>query len=153
MHDHVLITGGEDGFSSRSVQKYNEQGWIRDLPQMQQGRKHHGCGYYINDNNDLVRWTNVSPVLSLSFKVYLVSGGTYPEINNNVASTEVLVHGKSSWSYVGELPRSNYGLRGISFNNTVIMTGLVQTLAISLCNLWVIRGKKPPLEVNICLQC
>ena len=57
------------------------------------------------------------------------------DVSVDFASTEVLVHGESTWSYVGNLPLRTRGLSGVSVNNTVMMTGLGNTVLISLCNL------------------
>ena len=40
-----------------------------------------------------------------------------------MASTEILTHGDSKWTDVGPLPLALYGLRGVSINNKIIMTG------------------------------
>ena len=52
----------------------------------------------------------------------MVTGGSTG--GNNLMSTEVLVAGSSSSRQVGDLPTVPImGLRGISFNNNIIMTG------------------------------
>ena len=94
---------------------------MKHLPQMHQARGYHGCGQYINDNDDMARWSSIITVLLISLQVFLVTGGKTS--SGNIASTEVLVHGDSSWSYVGDLPVPTRGLRGVSVNNKVIMTG------------------------------
>ena len=55
-------------------------------------------------------------------EVYLVTGG-YNDYGNEEASTEILTEGSSSWTDVGPLPVPLWGLRGVSINNTIIMTG------------------------------
>ena len=45
------MTGGLH--TSNTVSVYNTAGWVEDLPDMQQGRYDHGCGHYINSNNDM----------------------------------------------------------------------------------------------------
>lgn len=43
--------------------------------------------------------------------------------NERTASTELLVHGDSSWSEAGPLPVAMTGLRVVSLNNQIISTG------------------------------
>ena len=43
----VVITGGR--YSLTTVTEYNEDGFIRYLPSLQQGRYQHGCSYYVNE--------------------------------------------------------------------------------------------------------
>ena len=59
----------------------------------------------------------------LHFQVYLVTGGA-----NNVgelSSTEILISGSKSWQRVGDLPGPANGIRGVTFNNKIIMMGRV----------------------------
>ena len=44
----VILTGGS--YTLTTVTEYNEAGWVRDLPDLLQGRYAHGCSYY--DNNE-----------------------------------------------------------------------------------------------------
>ena len=32
---------------------HDTAGWVEDLPNMQQGRFDHGCGHFINSNNEM----------------------------------------------------------------------------------------------------
>ena len=60
----------------------------------------------------------------MALKVYLVFGGfTSTTGSPPIASTELLLHGDSSWTQVGPLPHSLYGLKAVSLNNDVIATG------------------------------
>ena len=44
--------------------------------------------------------------------------------NTHLASTEILISGSDVWTQVGNLPTGPIlGLRGVSFNNKIIMTG------------------------------
>ena len=69
--DFVVITGGIDWGSRNQVSEYDVQGWVRDLPKLQQGRYGHGCGHYLNDNNDMV--TNIDNELLNYKKVILMT--------------------------------------------------------------------------------
>jgi len=46
-------TGGRRGRTT--VSQYNQAGWVRDLPDLLQGRYRHGCSYYDNDDGSQVR--------------------------------------------------------------------------------------------------
>ena len=52
--------------------------------------------------------------------MYLVTGGYN---GGDIISTEVMSASGSTWSYVGNLPRAAYGMRGISVNNQIFVTG------------------------------
>ena len=49
MGSSVLITGGVYNPKNR-VTEYNEDGWVKEFPQLLKERYYHGCSYY--DNND-----------------------------------------------------------------------------------------------------
>ena len=57
MGTSVILTGGwtSPGSTTR-VTQYNEAGWVRDLPPLQQGRYSHGCSYYDNNEGSQVRY-------------------------------------------------------------------------------------------------
>ena len=54
--DYVVITDGLGSgvFSSATVAAYNDYGDRTDLPSLEKGRGHHGCGHYIDDDGNLV---------------------------------------------------------------------------------------------------
>ena len=59
---------------------------------------------------------------SFAIQVFLVTGGfTYTD--GQLSSTEVLKDGDSAWNTVGNLPKAVEHIRGVSFNNRIIMTG------------------------------
>ena len=41
-------------YNPTRVSEYNEAGWVRDLPDLLQGRRNHGCTYYNNDDGTKV---------------------------------------------------------------------------------------------------
>ena len=45
-----------------------------------------------------------------------------------LSSTETLVEGSEAWTEVGELPVAIIGLRGVSLNNNIFMTGNIMLL-------------------------
>ena len=56
MGDHVIVTGGSyDSHVRAEVSVYNGQGWLEDYAGLNTGRKEHGCGHYINGDNNVVR--------------------------------------------------------------------------------------------------
>jgi len=88
------------------VSEYNQEGWVRVLPSLQQGRYGHGCSYFVSDDGT---------------KTLLVTGG-YSD-GTYFSSTELLHDGSSSWAYSGELPSPREKIRGTNINNKVLMTG------------------------------
>ena len=48
----VVITGGL--YTERIVIEYNEDGSFKELPQLNSGRREHGCGSYISDDRNIV---------------------------------------------------------------------------------------------------
>jgi len=105
LRDYVVITGG---YQSKAVYKYNDIGFVAALPSMNSNRAFHGCGYYYNNNDQLV---------------YLVTGGI---ISNGLKhdTTEISID-EGSWNVVpsGNLPRPAHAMRGISFDNKLFMIG------------------------------
>jgi len=85
---------------------YNMDGWVQDLPDLNQGRYKHGCGHYVDNDNNLV---------------YLVTGGWSGVID--LLSTEILRSGDSAWTDAGNLPSPMSALSGVSWQNKIIMTG------------------------------
>ena len=58
--------------------------------------------------------------------MYLVAGGKkWPD---HLSSTEILTEGFSRWKEVGPLPYGLQGLRGVSVNNRIFMTGNTKTI-------------------------
>ena len=53
LEDKVILTGGYE--SKHIVGVYNVDGWIEDLPQLQNQHYKHGCGHYVNNDNQIVR--------------------------------------------------------------------------------------------------
>ena len=62
MRDQVIVTGGwgsdaaNNGVSDQAA-VYNEQGWVKDLPSLNTARMDHGCGHFVNTDNQQV-WVN-----------------------------------------------------------------------------------------------
>ena len=54
----------------------------------------------------------------------MVAGGFSDTENGILSSTEVFVEGAMSWTLVGSLPFGLSGLRGVTWQNGILMTGL-----------------------------
>ena len=53
MEETVIITGGD--FKKNQVTVYNTEGWVADWPELNTGRSDHGCGHFVNTDNQVVR--------------------------------------------------------------------------------------------------
>ena len=53
LEDKVIITGGE--CTATIVSVYNMEGWVENLPDLNTGRQDHGCGHYVDTDNNHVR--------------------------------------------------------------------------------------------------
>ena len=53
LDDKFIVTGGQYNMTTVSV--YDIGGWVEDLPDLNDGRCNHGCGHYVDNNNDIVR--------------------------------------------------------------------------------------------------
>ena len=47
------MTGGAYTMTKASV--YSTEGWLEDLPDLLMGKRGHGCGHYVNNDNKLVK--------------------------------------------------------------------------------------------------
>ena len=43
-----ILTGGR--YTLTTVSRYTTSGWMEDLPELNDGRYSHGCGYFYNDD-------------------------------------------------------------------------------------------------------
>ena len=116
----MILTGGYH--SLNRVSEYSETGFTRDLPQLLQGRRNHGCSYFENEEGTKVDIDSNSCGV-IVFQTLLVTGGSYQSLLAVLSSTELLVENSAKWIYSGELPTPRYGLRGANIDQRVIMTG------------------------------
>ena len=114
----VILTGRVHS-PRTTVSQYNEAGWVRDLPPLQQGRYDHACSYYSNAEGTKVD-IDIKYCSIIIFQTMLVTGG-YDDIK--LSSTELLVETASAWVFTGELPSPLYALRGANIDNRVFVTG------------------------------
>ena len=49
LQEKVILTGGQ--FTATMVTVYNTEGWVEELPRLNQGRYRHGCGHFVNTDN------------------------------------------------------------------------------------------------------
>ena len=61
--------------------------------------------------------------MSVCVQVLLVAGGSNDDAY--LSSTEVLTVDSPAWTMVTPLPRAVYGVRGVTLDNTVFMTGIL----------------------------
>ena len=113
----MILTGGR---SPNRVSEYSETGFTRDLPQLLQGRRSHGCSYFENEEGTKVDIDSNSCGVII-FQTFLVTGG-YND-SDDLSSTELLVETSAAWILTGELPTPRYGLRGANIDQRVLMTG------------------------------
>lgn len=103
-----LETGTAILSARHSVSRYDLEGWIEDLPPMQQNRNWHGCASYKTDSGDTV---------------LLVAGGWDTPNYSFVSSVETLRLGEPAWSFSTPFPRAQAYIRGLSLDNRVLMVG------------------------------
>ena len=59
-----------------------------------------------------------------------MAGGTSSKLGEwYMDSTEILRSGHSSWEKAGKLPRPSDGIRGLTFENMIIMTGCLSYIS------------------------
>merc|ERR1719369_1453224 len=98
----LVITGGY--FTMDRVSRYDQLGFLEDLPSLNFGKWNHGCGAYLREDGT---------------QVLLVAGGDV----FNTTPTEILPSDSSSWVLANPLPRKIYGVRGINVGGVLYMTG------------------------------
>ena len=63
-------------------------------------------------------------------QVYLVTGGLISFLNSD--STELLVHGTSSWTSSAPLPSPRSSLRAVTLGNKIVATGVLYKFSVLL---------------------
>ena len=102
------------------MSEYGEAGFIRYLPDLNQGRYWHGCSHYEDGEGRKVNIDiNYSPLILV--QTYLVSGGYIS--GDYLSSTEVLLETGSAWTLTGQLPSPRRGLQAARIDNKIVMTG------------------------------
>ena len=104
------------------MSEYGEAGFIRYLPDLNQGREDHGCSYYEDGEGRKVNIDiNYSPLILV--QTYLVAGGWAGGWDDDLSSTEVLLETGSAWTLTGQLPSPRSTLHGARIDNKIVMTG------------------------------
>jgi len=102
----LIITGGGnkggEPIASKLVDRYNSQGFVENLPEMNQERTDHGCGFFHKDGK----------------KVLVVAGG-YRGWYEKLSSTETHALGSSSWTYSSPLPKAMRVPASVSINDKI----------------------------------
>jgi len=101
----TIITGGLWSWSSKVVARYNLQGHVEDLPEMNEGRTSHGCGFYYSG----------------STMVLIVAGGYGKEAS--MRSTEKLNIGGTAWTTIQPLPWIVTHTASVSMDNKIFLLG------------------------------
>ena len=66
--DTVVITGNSDESLAGKVTEYSEDGFVKDLPELLQGRHGHACTFFVNDQGmkvNIVQCYNLNCVIIL----------------------------------------------------------------------------------------
>ena len=45
---------------------YNIGGWVEDLPELNEGRRNHGCGYYVDNSDRIVGFYIVLDLITIN---------------------------------------------------------------------------------------
>jgi len=105
----IIITGGFYLYDTLDrVSRYDEDGFVENLPSLLFGRHKHGCGSFIRDDGN---------------QVLLVAGGLLGDQDTSMSSTEVLAPGSDTWTLATPLPQARQGLAGVTVGNKLYMTG------------------------------
>jgi len=117
--EDVVLTGGMD--TLKTVSRYNEGGWVRDIFSLNTGRRNHGCTSYSTGEeqeitSDLPRPMAGVSVSTLDNRVLLFGGyyGADVDRNNDILDYEADI----AWVKVGKLTnrRSVTGVSYVNFN-------------------------------------
>ena len=109
----MVLTGG--AFSPVTVQRYNKEGFVETLHDLNEGRFHHGCSTYLQDDGK---------------KFYIVTGGRPSAQEDFTSTTEVLAEGNTKWRLVGNLPAGLFSGKMATLDNRVFFFGRFQTFSL-----------------------
>ena len=137
-YDSIVLTGGDDdrngdgyGVQLSSVQRYDLNGLVEDLPSLNQAREGHGCGFY-NKDGTKVNHEVAFFFIELQVQVFLVAGGVVgvagafnPDLPDGgfLSSTEIWIPGWDSWKYADPLPEPVAGAAHVSLYNNIYLLG------------------------------
>ena len=55
-----IVTGGYSSDTHKKVSRYSINGWMNDLPELNEARFQHGCGYYFNEDMERVSFKGLN---------------------------------------------------------------------------------------------
>ena len=106
----LILTGGLH--RGRDVDIYRLEGHDTRMPSLHTGRHSHGCAGYYRQVYEGVKGL-----------VLVVTGGLN-SLNRSLVSTEMFqFNADRDWNYVSSLPGPVTGLRGVTIDNRIFMTG------------------------------
>jgi len=116
LHEHsFVITGGiaSDGYVQHYVDRYQSTGYFdMELPSLNTGRWNHACSSYLDKYN---------------VDVLLVTGGNSQwnnwQLDEYLATTELLEEGGSEWRTVPNLSRGRNGARAANIGGKIFLLG------------------------------
>jgi len=113
--DTMIVTGGgpgnitdDGGWTNGNlkwVSQYNLQGLVKNLPDMNEGRRSHGCGTY-RSNGEMV----------------LVVAGGY-NLETYISSVEKMVLHATGWTYTKPLPWALGNMASVSLGDKIYLIG------------------------------
>ena len=118
--------------SRSTVLRYNQAGWLEDLPSLAQARSHHACSSFVSqDGQKVSQQCNVCLFYHFIICVsqhFLVTGGTQSNSwppSRVLDTTEVLTEGASAWRQVGKLlwNMARVDMKAINLGNTIYLLG------------------------------
>merc|ERR1719206_1314750 len=121
--DSVILAGGYANGYKTKVTRYNMQGFVEDLPDLNQEKYGHGCGCFTNQEN---------------IKVYLVAGGYGNKAR--LRTTELLYPSASAWVFGQELPNPVAFVTTVSLDTSVILIGGLSDEVLSFDGTWKLLG-------------
>jgi len=105
LNGNFIVTGGLD--RKKTVAEFTETGQVTPLADLQEGRSHHGCSKFVDNNGQTA---------------LLVTGGIVGNDGTEIlSSTEIYLN--SQWVFAASLPTPRYGLRASTVQNTVYVSG------------------------------
>ena len=107
-----MTVGGYSGGSRylSQVRRYSQEGEVQTLPDMRQTRFRAGCAKYQTAGGVGV--------------IIVTGGGSHGQ---SLASTEILTEGSLAWQEEQSLPLALQGIRAVSLDNKVFITGRPHT--------------------------
>ena len=117
--DRVVITGGH---SARTVSVYDENGWIEDLPNLNEERLGHACTSFLSDGKKVYIKNNTN-ISDFFFKIMMVSGGKGLGGVSTYSDTSEIWTGTKWRLALGKLPYKARDVRMAYIDNRILFLG------------------------------